>query len=168
MKKIGSKGLKWLKIAHILLIILFLGGIISTVAINAALDISTYEKAYATYKSSIIISDNVIKYGAQGTLLIGIIYGVFTNWGFFKHRWIAVKWVVWIAQTFIGIFVVDKFMVANMAILESQKALALSNPIFIQNHTIRQYVVILQIVLSIFLIIISILKPWKKKNTTNN
>jgi hypothetical protein len=150
MKKIGSKGLKWLKVAHILLIILFLGGIISSLTINAILDISTYDKAYATYKSSIIISDYVVKYGAQGTMLIGIIYGVFTNWGFFKHRWIAVKWVVWIAQTFIGILVVDKLMVANMALLESQKALALSSPIFIQNHIIRQYVVILQIILSIF------------------
>ncbi|MBB6214251.1 hypothetical protein HNQ80_000320 [Anaerosolibacter carboniphilus] len=166
MKKLGSQGLKWLKIVHILLIILFLGGIISTLAINSHLKISTFDEAYATYKSSIIISDYVVKYGAQGTLIIGIVYGVFTNWGFLKHRWIAVKWLFWIAQTFIGIFVVDRLMVANMAILEAEKVKALSNPVFLQNHTTRQYVVIVQIVLSTFLICISILKPWRKKSVT--
>lgn len=164
MKKLGSNGLKWLKIVHILLIVVFLGGIISSLAINSNLDISTYDTAYSTYKSSIIISDYVVRYGAQGTMLIGIIYGVFTNWGFFKHRWIAVKWVLWIAQTFIGILVVDRLMVANMKILEVEKNLALNNPVFLQNHTIRQYVVILQIAISVFLIVISILRPWKKKS----
>ncbi|MFZ5967331.1 MAG: DUF2269 domain-containing protein [Bacillota bacterium] len=167
MKKLGTQGLKWLKIIHILLIVLFLGGIISTLAINFNLKISTFDEAYVSYTTSIIISDYVIKYGAQGTLIIGIIYGVFTNWGFFKHKWIAAKWFVWIAQTFIGIFVVDRFMVANMTILEAEKDMALSNPIFLQNHSIRQYVVIVQIVLSIFLICISVLKPWKKKSAAS-
>jgi hypothetical protein len=167
MKKLGSQGLKWLKILHVLLIVLFWGGIISSLAINSNLKISTFDEAYISYKTSIIISDYVVKYGAQGTLIIGIIYGVFTNWGFFKHKWIAVKWFVWIAQTFIGIFVVDRLMGANMAILEAEKGMALSNPIFLQNHIIRQYVVIAQIVLAIFLICISVLKPWKKKSATS-
>lgn len=55
-------------------------------------------------------------------------------------------------------------MVANMKILEVEKNLALNNPVFLQNHTIRQYVVILQIAISVFLIVISILRPWKKKS----
>jgi hypothetical protein len=29
-----------------------------------------------------------------GTLITGLVFGVFTNWGFFKHRWITVKWIV--------------------------------------------------------------------------
>lgn len=166
MKKLGQKGTKVLKLVHLLLVILFLGGIISSLAINSVIDISTFDKAYSSYESSIIISDYVVKYGAQGTLLIGIVYGLFTNWGFFKHRWIAAKWVLWIAQTFIGIFMVDRLMVSNMALLESEGAKALSNPIFLQNHVTRQYVVIFQIVLSVIIICISVWKPWRKKNVT--
>ncbi len=163
MKKISGKGLKALKLVHILLVVLFLGGIISCLAINLGISTETYEEAYMTYKTSIAISEYVIKIGAQGTIIIGLIYGFFTNWGFFKHRWITIKWIVWVAQTVIGIFVVDKLMMSNMALLESEKALALSNPVFIQNDTMRIYAVILQIILATSLIAISIYKPGKSK-----
>ncbi|WP_246040290.1 hypothetical protein [Ectobacillus funiculus] len=61
-------------------------------------------------------------------------------------------------QTIVGIFVVDKLMVANIELLETQKELALSNPVFLQNHEIRQYTVLFQVAVTIF--IISFLKPW--------
>ena len=54
-------------------------------------------------------------------------------------------------------------MIANMELLETQKEMALSNPIFIQNHEIRQYAVYFQVVVTIFVFIISFLKPWKRK-----
>lgn len=31
--------------------------------------------------------------GAILAVATGIIYGIFTKWGFFKHRWITVKWI---------------------------------------------------------------------------
>ncbi len=37
--------------------------------------------------------------------------------------------IIFIAQTLIGILVVDKLKVANMALLETEKIAALSNPI---------------------------------------
>ncbi|WP_244440916.1 hypothetical protein [Neobacillus jeddahensis] len=57
----------------------------------------------------------------------------------------------------------DKLMVANMELLETQKELALSNPVFIQNHEIRQVAVYFQVIVTSFIFIISFLKPWKKK-----
>ncbi|MDA1675528.1 DUF2269 family protein [Bacillus cereus group sp. TH152-1LC] len=163
MKKIGPKGMKWLKIIHVFLVILFFGGILSSSALNLHIDFTKYDESYLGYKNIIVISDNVIKWGAIGTLLVGFTYGFFTNWGFFKHRWVGVKFVLYIIQTIVGIFVVDKLMVANMELLETQKELALSNPIFIQNHEIRQYAVYFQVFVTIFVFIISFLKPWKKK-----
>nr|WP_244404572.1 DUF2269 family protein [Parageobacillus caldoxylosilyticus] len=164
MKKIGPKGLKWLKILHLFFVILFFGGILSSTALNLQIDLTNYDETNLMYKNIIIISDNVVRYGAVGTLLIGFIYGFFTNWGFFKHRWVGVKFVLYIIQTIVGIFVVDKLMVANMELLETQKKLALSNPVFIHNHEIRQYAVMFQVAATIFILIISVLKPWRKKN----
>jgi len=163
MKKIGPKGLRWLKIIHVFLVVLFFGGILSSLALNLHIDFTKYDEAYLGYKSVIIISDNIIRWGAVGTLLVGFIYGFFTNWGFFKHRWVGVKFILFIIQTVVGIFVVDKLMVANMDILETQKELALSNPKFIQNHAIRQYAIYFQVAVTIFIFIISFLKPWKKR-----
>ncbi|MEJ9212693.1 DUF2269 domain-containing protein [Bacillus smithii] len=164
MKKMGPKGLKWLKIFHLFFAILFFGGMLSSTVLNLQMDLTNYEETNLMYKNMIIISDYVVRYGAVGTLVVSFIYGFFTNWGFFKHRWVGVKFVLFIIQTINGIFIVDKLMVANMELLETQKKWALSNPVFIHNHEIRQYAVMFQIVVTIFILIISVLKPWKKKN----
>jgi hypothetical protein len=163
MRKIGPKGMKWLKIIHVFLVVLFFGGILSSLALNLHIDFTEYDESYLGYKNLVIISDNIVRWGAIGTLLVGFTYGIFTNWGFFKHKWVAVKFVLYMIQTIVGIFVVDKLMVANMELLETQKALALSNPVFIQNHEIRQYAVYFQVAVTIFIFIISFLKPWRKK-----
>jgi hypothetical protein len=161
MRKFGSLGLKFLKMFHILMIVLFLGGILSSFALLMKLDLSNFEDVHLAYKTFNIISDNVVKIGAQGTILLGAIYGFFTKWGFIKHKWLAVKWILFIAQTFIGILVVDKLMVANMTLLETEKVLALSDPIFIHNHLLRLYVVMAQIGLTLLALILSVLKPGR-------
>lgn len=163
MEKVGPNGMKWLKIIHVFLVVLFFGGILSSLALNLHIDFTRYDESYLGYKNLIIISDNIVRWGAIGTLLVGFTYGFFTNWGFFKHRWVGVKFVLYIIQTIIGIFVIDKLMLANMELLETQKIMALSNPIFIQNHEIRQCAVYFQVIITIFIFIISFLKPWRKK-----
>ncbi|MBS2770367.1 DUF2269 family protein [Anoxybacillus rupiensis] len=163
MKKIGPNGMKWLKIIHVFLVVLFFGGILSSVALNLWIDFTKYDEAYLGYKNIVTISDHVVRWGAVGTLLVGFIYGFFTHWGFFKHRWVGVKFVLYMIQTVVGIFVVDRLMVANMELLETQKELALSNPVFLQNHEIRQYAVYFQVAVTVFIFIISYLKPWRKK-----
>src|SRR6266487_5098268 len=163
MWKFGSLGLKLLKMSHILLIVLFLGGISSSFALLMKLDLSNYNDVYMAYKTFNIISDNVVRIGAQGTILLGAIYSFFTKWGFIKHKWLAAKWILFIIQTFVGILIVDKLMVANIALLETEKILALSNPIFIHNHFFRLYVVIAQIGLALFALILSVLKPGRSR-----
>lgn len=163
MRKFGSIGLKILKMSHILLIVLFLGGILSSFALIMKLNLSNFEEVYMAYKTFNIISDNVVKIGAQGTILLGAVYGFYTKWGFIKHKWLAVKWILFIVQTFVGILIVDKLMVANTALLETEKVLALSNPLFLHNHYLRLYVVIAQIGLTLFALILSVLKPGRSK-----
>lgn len=163
MRKFGSIGLKLLKMFHILLIVLFLGGILSSFALLIKLDLSDFEAVAGAYKTFNIISDNVVKMGAQGTILLGAIYGFFTKWGFIKHKWLAVKWILFIAQTFIGILIVDKLMMANIVLLETEQVRALSDPIFIHNHYLRLYVVIAQIGLTLFALILSVLKPGRSR-----
>ena len=163
MRKFGSIGLKLLKMSHIFLIVLFLGGILSSFALLIKLDLSDFEAVAGAYKTFNIISDNVVKMGAQGTILLGAIYGFFTKWGFIKHKWLAVKWILFIAQTFIGILIVDKLMMANIVLLETEQVRALSDPIFIHNHYLRLYVVIAQIGLTLFALILSVLKPGRSR-----
>ena len=77
--------MKWLKIIHILLVMMFFGGIMSSFALNLGVNFAIYETTFETYKNIVIISDYIIRIGAVGTLLIGFVYGISTNWGFFKY-----------------------------------------------------------------------------------
>lgn len=163
MKKIGPNGMKWLKIIHVFLVVLFFGGILSSLALNLHIDFTKYDEAYLGYKNIVVTSDHVVRWGAIGTLVVGFTYGFFTNWGFFKHRWVGVKFVLFMVQTIVGIFIVDKLMMANMELLETEKELALNNLAFIQNHEIRQYAVFFQVAVTIFIFIISYIRPWRKK-----
>lgn len=165
MRKFGSLGLRILKMIHILMIVLFLGGILSSFAILLKLDLSNFDEVYMTYKVFNRISDNVVKIGAQGIILLGAVYGFFTKWGFIKHKWLAVKWLLFIIQTFVGILVVDKLMVANTNLLATEKVFALSDPMFISNHYLRLYVVIAQIGLTLLALILSVLKPGRSRPT---
>lgn len=165
MWKFSSKNLKWLKMLHIFLIVLFLGGILSSFSLTVNLNLSNFDDVYMTYKSLAIISDKVVQIGGAGTILLGLIYGFFTRWGFIKYRWLAVKWVLFIAQTFVGILVIDRLRAVNSALLETEKVAALSNPIFIHNHNLRQYVVIAQIVFTILALIISVTKPGRNQTS---
>jgi hypothetical protein len=163
MRKFGSLSLKLLKMVHMLMIVLFLGGILSSFALIMKLDLSNFEDVYLTYRSFNTISDNIVKVGAQGTILLGAVYGFFTKWGFIKHKWLAVKWILFIAQTFVGILIVDKLMVANLTLLGTEKVMALSDPVFIHNHFLRLYVVIGQIGLTLVALILSVLKPGRSR-----
>lgn len=118
------------------------------------MELASYNHTLEMYKNIVMISDYIVRIGAVGTLLIGFIYG------FFKHRWVIVKWILFIIQTLIGIFVVDELMMENMTLLGSQ---ALDHPDFIENHVLRQNVVYLQVTITIFIFVISVLRPWKKK-----
>lgn len=164
MRKFGSLGLRILKMVHILLIVLFLGGILTSFALLLKLNLSNFDEVYLTYKVFNAISDNIVKIGAQGTILLGAVYGFFTRWGFIKHKWLAVKWLLFIIQTFVGILVVDRLMVTNTALLATEKALALSDPAFISNHYLRLYVVMAQIGLTLVALILSVLKPGRSRS----
>ncbi len=48
-----------------------------------------------------IIDNAIVIPGATLT----IIYGVWTNWGFFKQRWIIVKWIVSMLVIIVGTFI---------------------------------------------------------------
>ncbi|MFT0803648.1 hypothetical protein VSK91_18725 [Bacillus swezeyi] len=74
--------------------------------------------------------------------------------------------MLFIIQTFIGIFIVDQLMTSNMDMLEAEKSAALHDPVFIQNHSLRLYAVIIQIAITVLIPCISVLKPWKKKKGT--
>lgn len=163
MKKLGSKGTKWLKILHIISVALWFGGIVSLLALRSGLQLSAYEEVNATYHSMRTIDEILIRNGAQGIILSSLLYSIFTNWGFFRHKWVAVKWIVFVGQMVLGIAFLNRWVGTNVSLLSTEKAAALTNPAFLQNHSLIQFGIYTQIILIVLLTIISVFKPWKNK-----
>ncbi|NDV82722.1 hypothetical protein D0T87_12125 [Bacteroides sp. 51] len=109
-----------------------------------------------------IVDDYFIVCGALGALITGLIYSIWTNWGFFKHPWIIVKWVMTILQMVFGTFVLGPYINDNVIIASQLRDAALTDPAFLANVESTQLWGTVQVSLLIVLIVISVQKPWKK------
>lgn len=95
MIKITGKGLRILKFLHLLGVICWVGGSISSFGLlmqsSAAPD-----RESLTYLFTLMefLDIYFIACGAMATVVIGVIYAVFTNWGLIKTRWVAIKWLL--------------------------------------------------------------------------
>lgn len=109
-----------------------------------------------------IVDDYFVIYGALGALITGLIYSIWTNWGFFKHRWIIIKWVMIILQIIFGTWVLGPCLNDNVIIADQLRDAALTDPIFLNNVQATQIWGTVQTTFLLIVIVISVQKPWKK------
>ena len=98
MKKLNANGLKVLKIVHLFFVAIWVGGNISAVLLSFMPLIAQDNTLLGIYLAMEFIDYFVIIPGSLGCLITGIMYGIWTRWGFFKFKWISAKWVVMIIQ----------------------------------------------------------------------
>lgn len=161
MKKLNAQGLKILKSIHLILVMLWTVGVIA-MAVLFLMSSHSGDELYTKYKAIRFIDDVLVVPSATLTILVGIVYGVWTNWGFFKYRWITVKWILGIAIVIVGTFVLSPMLDSNLAIADVGRDLALADPKVEEQGA---YLFILGCCSSlalVFLVIISVFKPWKK------
>lgn len=96
MKKCTSRTvLLWMKFLHVLFISIWMGGVFcATVLLTTAFFQWDGAQFAAAVPVLMQIYPKVILPAALLVLLQGICYGLFTNWGFFQHSWIKVKWIL--------------------------------------------------------------------------
>jgi hypothetical protein len=97
----------------------------------------------------------------------GIFYGLLTPWGFFKQRWIIVKWIV------CGVVILLASLVfypacqhAYGTILQNYDA-ALNNNQVLTSLKMARDASFYQAIALIFLVVISVFKPWRKHRPLN-
>lgn len=169
MRNLTSKEKNWLKIFHLLFVAAWLGGQMCLIT----LQITKNQLALPEHQAAILtslktIDDMVIVGGAMGCLFTGLIFSLSTPWGFFKFRWIAVKWVLTILLILFGILFLGPWIneMAALAMLGSTGAAAKER--FLQVENLSTLFGNFQFITGIFLLAISVLKPWKKKTSTDS
>ena len=162
MKKLNSSQVRILKIVHIFFFIMWIGGGLGLMALMFIADYALPDDIYMKTYSMKIIDDFMIIPGALGCLAAGIIYGVFTNWGFFKQNWLTVKWIMTTVQILFGTFALGPWLNGSVDIAYNLRGAALSDPQFLNNMMNIKIWGPIQVSLLIFMAVISVIKPWRK------
>ncbi len=169
MKKLGLKGRAWLKGFHIFFCCAWIGTALSIVLLGFVKSHTPNgDELYAFNASIKLIDDFIIIPAALGSLITGLLICWLTNWGFFKFKWIIVKWILTIAQILFGTFYLGKWTNGATAITDMERAMSLQNQNYLYFRDMSNYFGSAQAFLLIVVIFISVFKPWgvKKKESS--
>jgi uncharacterized membrane protein len=162
MKKLTPQAIKILKMFHIFFAFCW---VISALILCGLFFMTHPESGDELYMRSLIvkiIDDYFIIPGALGSLITGLIYSIGTNWGFFKHTWITVKWIMTILQIAFGTFVLGPFVDNNVPLTDRLRDAALTDSVVLNNILTTQIWGTVQLSLLLLMVIISVQKPWRK------
>ena len=164
-KKItSSKGLKFLRILHFLSVSIWFGGI-ACIGVLAIICFFNLDKTDFLKFSPLVVGlyPELILPAAVFTIIVGIIYGAFTNWGFFKHNWLRLKWILIILLIpCTGIGGIDQFM----SVIEKVKAGDFKGG-FSDGWLVLLFI-FLQILIILIMFVISVFKPVKKNSESKS
>jgi hypothetical protein len=108
------------------------------------------------------VDNAVIVPAAIGCLASGLLLSWLTPWGFFKHRWISVKWVLTVTCIAIGIVVLGPPVESQPVLSRTLGLGALDEAVYAANRTGTLVGGAALILTLLFMLVISVLKPWQK------
>jgi len=163
MKKLSGRGQKWLKSLHIYSGCVWVGCATTLTIMQFVVNPGDGRELYGILYTLDFIDLFILVPGAIGTFLTALVYSIWTNWGWFKHNWITVKWIICIFGIVFGTFWLGPWLSDMAHIAKDQGLKALADPEYLSN---RQNLIIFgtsQALTVVFAAFISALKPWRKK-----
>ena len=107
--------------------------------------------------------------GFLAVFFVAIVYSTFANWGWFKHKWITVKWCINAFGMILGTFWLGQWVNTLPAVARVEGLNAISNPDYLHAKSMILSWGGFQAATIIAAVFISTLKPWKmkKRSSTN-
>ena len=164
MKKLSPKAMRTLKVTHLVGVTVWVSGVICTLVILLALpQQTTQEEILALLNLADSVDYFLIIPGATLTYVLGTAYGLFTAWGFFKHKWIILKWILY------NIACIPAMILARPSV-EAMRQFVLLNEVniasvpeiknkLVMHGMLSGYILLIAVVIAV----ISVYKPFKKK-----
>jgi hypothetical protein len=164
MPKLKGKAQKWLKGFHILFACLWVGGALGANLMLIGLKASDGGQLLGINQAINFVDIWIIIPGNVGVILTGLIYSAFTNWGWFKHRWVTVKWIIALYGMVFGIIWLGPWAASLEQMSRLQGLDALADPRYSRNLNLLYGWGGFQAATLVFATFISTLKPWKKRS----
>lgn len=163
MFKLSPTGRTWLKGFHILATAIWLGSAICLMTLNIIAQPISGEELHGVAYTLKLIDDIVLIPAAVSSLLTGLLLSWLTPWGFFKWRWVTVKWVLTIAVMIFGTFWMGPWLNAFEAIAASEPASALTHPALLSARRMLVLSAGPMLLALLSMVFISVIKPWRKQ-----
>ena len=122
------------------------------------------DELYAVSAAQKFLDDRIVVPAAYGSLITGILYSWLTEWGFFKFTWVAVKWVLMVAQIVFASAWLGRWINDASAITAARKGMAPLNPAYLHDQLMIARFGPLQVAFLVVMVFVAVLKPWGKRN----
>ena len=158
-RKLKRKGMRWLHLIHIISISVWFGAVIC-ISLLAMLGFFRLNEADFLIIMPLIpmLYQKIVLPVALFTIVQGIIYGVYTNWGFFKYKWILIKWcLVLLIALCTGLGTISQVFVLLDKVRMSGFVGGLTD------GGLVLFFIFLQVLFMLCMFILSVFKPLNKK-----
>ncbi len=154
---------RWLLSAHLFCTVAWLGaGLCSLVFNITALITNDPHLLSATYMLASALDKAMLRGGAIGMLITGILLSVLTHWGLFRFYWIIVKEIFTLIAIVVG-FLISGWNEHALSLTMIYGLQALDNPLYTMDRALMFIGIVFEIISLSGIIIISIFKPWGQR-----
>ena len=166
MPQLKKTAMKWLKFLHLIAACSWVGGALALAVLNISNPLAENDGMLAGINLAGHQADIwvVVIPGAFGCLLTGLLYALFTPWGFFKHGWLICKWVITIGAILSGTFLLGVWEESMLELSKAQGLAALSDPGYLSVKCKHLTGGIVQISMLLLALWLSVFKPRKKQS----
>jgi len=162
MKKMSPGLQKGLKSIHLLCASVWLSSVLMLLLVPLLQGPSTSDDGLRMFiRVYHFIDLKILTPAAALTLLTGLVYSIFTQWGFTKHGWIIFKWVVTLFMVLWGTFHLGPSVERLLAWSKQGHTAMAQTPEFHQVMQLGLGAAILNLTLLVLAFIASVYKPWK-------
>lgn len=162
--KLKIKQKNWWLIVHMIFVIIYISGVLGMLLLALLTKFTTDNNlVYASHVFIKRFDHFLVIPGAFGSFITGIWLAIRTHWGgLTKHYWVLAKWIGNIAaviygSTYMRIWIDNALTTSGMHPLQ--------NPAYLADRRLLFTGIAICIGILFFLVIISYLKPWGKRNT---
>ncbi len=164
MKPFGPQAQKWLKVCHIAFAGTWLASAITIALVSSLLSSDDGMQMLGIHRTAKFVDDFILIPAANGTWVTGLLFSLKTRWGWFKHRWIPVKWAIAISGIVVGTFVLGPNLNALPAMVRELGATAFAHPKYLSSRNVILYLGSFQVATLLLACSLPVLKPWGAHN----
>jgi uncharacterized membrane protein len=164
--RLNIKQKNWWLITHIIFVIIYWSGVLGMLLLAVLTKFTTDNNlVHASHMFIKRFDHFLVIPGAFGSLITGIWLAIRTHWGgLTKHYWVLAKWIGNIVAIIFGSTCMRIWISNSLSASKITSGMfPLQNPAYLENRQLLFVGLAICIALLSFLVVISYLKPWGKR-----